>query len=342
MSAAAHSRGVAVVTGGSAGLGRAITRELADRGWDVAVIARGADGVEAATAEVEQKGRRSLAVLADVADATAIDDAAERIERELGPIDLWVNNAMTGTLGEFLDTEVADFERATAVTYLGAVNGTRAALRRMVPRDRGHVIQIGSALAHRGIPLQAAYCGAKHAIHGFTDSIVSELTHNGSAVAISLVDMPALNTPQFSWVKSNFPDHPQPVKPIYQPEVGARAVADVADRPRRRTWVGNSTVGTILGARFAGRFLDWYLARNAYEGQFAPEHQEQRLGPNLYEPVAGDRGAHGVFDAEASESSLQTWAIHHRRGVTAAGVASALAAAAAGVAGVTAWRRRTS
>ncbi|MDN3494927.1 SDR family oxidoreductase [Planococcus sp. APC 4015] len=333
------SRGVAVVTGGSAGLGRAIVRELASRGWDVGVLARGHDGLAATTAEVQSVGQRAMWLSVDVADADAVDVAADTVEAELGPIDLWVNNAMSGTIAEFLDTLSADFDRATAVTYLGIVNGTRAALRRMVPRNRGHVIQIGSALSHRGIPLQAAYCGAKHAVHGFTDAVVSELTHNRSAVAVSLVDMPALNTPQFTWVKSNFAAHPQPVAPIFQPEVGARAVADVADTPRRRTWVGESTVGTILGARFAGRFLDWYLARNAYEGQLAADRQDAMEGPNLYEPVAGDHGAHGVFGDIARGGSLQTWGIRHRRALTTAGVSAALAVVAGGVSAVGRMRR---
>ncbi|WP_405375177.1 MULTISPECIES: SDR family oxidoreductase [unclassified Microbacterium] len=321
------SRGVAVVTGGSAGLGRAIVRELAGRGWDVAILARGKDGLDAAAAEVRAAGRRAHAVSVDVSDNDDVDRAASEVESELGPIALWVNNVMSGSISPFLDTKPEDFERATRVTYLGAVNGTRAALTRMRTRDRGHVIQIGSALAHRGIPLQAAYCGAKHAIDGFTDSVVSELTHEKSAIAVSIVDMPALNTTQFGWVKSPFPQHPQPVPPIYQPEVGAKAVADVADRPRRRTWVGESTVGLVLGTRFAGRFLDWYLARNAWEGQFAPDKGESTTPPNLYEPVPGDHGSHGAFDDRAKNGSIQTWAIGHRRTATAAG--SALAAAAA-------------
>jgi len=326
-----EARGVAVVTGGSAGLGRAIVRELASRGWDVAVLARGQDGISGAVADVLAEGRRAAGVSVDVADADAVDDAAQRVEAELGPIRLWVNNAMSGSIAEFLDTSAADFDRATAVTYLGVVNGTRAALRRMVPRGDGHVIQIGSALSHRGIPLQAAYCGAKHAIHGFTDAVVSELTHDKSPVAVSLVDMPALNTPQFNWVKSGLDAHPQPVAPIFQPEVGAGAVADVADRPRRRTWVGAPTVGTILGARFAGRFLDGYLARNAYEGQIARDRNVPMERPNLYSPVPGDHGAHGIFDDLARSGSLQTWAIRHRRPLTAAGVSAAVAVIGAGV-----------
>lgn len=332
----ADNRGVAVVTGGSAGLGRATVRELAARGWDVAVLARGQDGIDAAVDEVRAAGQRAVGVSVDVADAAAVDAATDHIEDALGPITLWVNNAMAGTISEFLDTTPSDFDRSTAVTYGGAVNGTRSALRRMVPRGRGHVIQIGSALAHRGIPLQAAYCGAKHAIHGFTDSVVSELTRNGSGVAVSIIDMPALNTVQFNWVASDFSKHPQPVPPIFQPEVGARAVADVADRPRRRTWVGESTVGLVLGTRFAGRFMDWYLAKNAYEGQFAADHDEPMLPANLYDPVPGDHGARGVFTAEAHSGSLQTWAIRHRRTL---GLAGALAGAAAAVIGWGAVRR---
>jgi NAD(P)-dependent dehydrogenase (short-subunit alcohol dehydrogenase family) len=331
-----NARGVAVVTGGSAGLGRATVRELAARGWDVAILARGADGIEAARSEVEAAGRRSLAISVDVADGPALDAAASRIESELGEIDLWVNNAMAGTISTFLDTDPADFERATQVTYFGAVNGTRAALTRMKARDRGHIIQIGSALAHRGIPLQAAYCGAKHAIHGFTDAVVAELTHDGSAVAVSIVDMPALNTTQFGWVKSDFPEHPQPVPPIFEPEVGARAVADVADTPRRRTWVGESTAATILGARFGGRFLDWYLARSAWDGQVKTGRPASSEHANLWGPVDGDHGAHGIFSDKAWDASPQTWAIAHRRAVAA----GAAALAGAGVAAAAALVRR--
>lgn len=321
------ARGVAVVTGGSAGLGRAISRELAERGWDVAVLARGADGLAATVQEVEAKGRRGFAVSTDVADWAAVDAAASAVEAELGPIDLWVNNAMAGTISEFLDTSVEDFDRATQVTYLGVVNGTRAALNRMTSRGTGHVIQIGSALAHRGIPLQAAYCGAKHAVHGFTDAVVAELTHDKSKVAVSLVDMPALNTTQFGWVKSDFPEHPQPVPPLFQPEVGARAVADVADVPRRRTWVGEPTAGTILGARFAGRFLDWFLAKTAYSGQVETGKPRSTQHPNLWKPVAGDHGARGIFSDKAHSGSPQTWAIRHRRSVTATAALSLVAIA---------------
>lgn len=288
-------------------------RELAARGWDVAVLARGKDGVDAAVAEVEAAGRRGLAVLVDVSEREAVEAAADRVEAELGPIDLWVNDVMVGVFGRFLDTDPDDFERALHVTYLGCVNGTRAALSRMVPRDRGQVIQVGSALGFRGIPLQAAYCGAKHAIVGFTESVVSELEEQGSKVAISRVDMPALNTIQFQWVKSKLPHQAQPVAPIYQPEVGARAIATTAERPRRRTWVGESTVYTILGNRISGRFADWYAATTLVSGQQAPQKDGAALGVNLYDPIPGDHGAHGVFDDSAHAWSPQTWWVEHRR-----------------------------
>ncbi|WP_412875633.1 SDR family oxidoreductase [Curtobacterium flaccumfaciens pv. flaccumfaciens] len=328
---------VAVVTGGSAGLGRATVRELAARGWDVAVLARGQEGVDAAAAEVEAAGRRGLALVADVSDRDAVEAAADRVERELGPIDLWVNGVMVGVFGKFLDTAPEDFERALHVTYLGFVNGTRAALSRMVPRGRGHVIQVGSALGFRGIPLQAAYCGAKHAIVGFTESVVSELREQGSKVRVSRVGMPALNTPQFQWVKSKLPHHPQPVAPIYQPEVGARAIAAVAERPRSRTWVGESTVYTILGNRISGRFADWYAAKTLVDGQQAPDKDGLEMRDNLYEPVPGDHGAHGVFDESAHAWSPQTWWVEHRR--VGNGIIGAVLGAAGAVA-LVAGRRR--
>ena len=305
-------------------------RELAARGWDVAVIARGQEGVDAAAAEVVAAGRRGLALSVDVSDREAVEAAADRIEAELGPIDLWVNGVMVGVFSRFLDTAPEDFERALHVTYLGFVNGTRAALSRMVPRDRGQVIQVGSALGFRGIPLQAAYCGAKHAIVGFTESVVSELIEQGSKVQVSRVDMPALNTVQFEWVKSNLPHHPQPVAPIYQPEVGARAIAATAERPRRRTWVGESTVYTILGNRISGRFADWYAAKTLVSGQQIAEKDGESLPSNLYEPVAGDHGAHGVFDDSAHAWSPQTWWVEHRR------LGNGLIGAALGVAGAAA------
>ena len=325
-------KGVAVVTGGSAGLGRAIVRAFAGAGYDVAVLARGADGVTGAVADVRQAGRRGLGVECDVADAAAVEAAADRVERALGPIEVWVNNAMASVFAPFLQIEPADFERATAVTYFGIVNGTRAALRRMTPRDRGVVVQVGSALAYRGIPLQSAYCGGKHAMVGLTESVVTELLHDRSQVRVSMVHMPALNTVQFNWVRSVLPHHPQPVPPIYQPEVGARAVLQAAEHPRRSVWVGASTGGTILGNRLIPALLDRYLARTGYGGQQSTEDPLPQIGDNLYRPVAGDHGAHGDFDRRAHERSPQTWATLHRRGLAAV----AGAATAAGLA----WRAR--
>jgi len=316
-----------VVTGGSAGLGRATVRELASRGWDVAILARGQDGLDAAVAEVIAAGQRSIGIPTDVADRGAVEAAADLVEDELGPIDLWINDVMTGVFGEFLETDPEDFERATAVNYLGFVNGTRAALSRMVPRNRGHVIQVGSAIAHRGIPLQAAYCGAKAAVRGFTESVVTELLHNKSAVQVSVVDMPALNTIQFNWVRSTLPNHPQPVPPIFQPEVGARALADVADRPRRRTWVGESTVGVIVGSRLAGGLMDRYLAATGYSGQQAPDKSEPMLGDNLYSPIPGDQGARGIFSDKARSVSPQVWMIRNR--LASVGIAAGLVTAGA-------------
>jgi NAD(P)-dependent dehydrogenase (short-subunit alcohol dehydrogenase family) len=332
-----ESRGVAVVTGGSAGLGRALVCELADRGWDVAILARGEDGLVGAVDDVQKRGRRALGISTDVTDREAVDGAARRVEMELGPIELWVNDAMVGVFGEFVNTAPEDFERATAVNYLGFVNGTRSALKVMMPRNRGHIIQVGSALAHRGIPLQAAYCGAKHAIRGFTDSLTTELLHAGSSIRLSEVDMPALNTIQFNWVKSQLPHHPQPVPPIYQPEVGARAIANVADRPRRRTWVGLPTVITVLGNRLAPSFADWYLAKTGFQGQQAPDKTQPMLPTNLYEPVSGDQGAHGIFDDQAHSWSIQSWADWHRAPLALAGV---IVASVLVIAGTTSLRKK--
>jgi NAD(P)-dependent dehydrogenase (short-subunit alcohol dehydrogenase family) len=334
--AGSGNRGVAVVTGGSAGLGRAVVRELAERGYDVAVLARGADGVQAAVRDVEQRGRRGLGIVTDVADAGAVETAADRVEAELGPIEVWVNNAMASVFALFLDVTPEEFERATAVTYLGTVNGTRAALRRMVPRDRGHVVQVGSALAFRGIPLQAAYCGSKHAVVGFTESVITELLHRRSAVKVSMVHMPALNTVQFDWVRSKLSLHPQPVPPIYQPEVGAGAVAHVVDHPRRSMWVAPSTVGTILGNRLFPALLDRYLGRTGVKSQQTDKDPHGMIGDNLFTPVAGDHGAHGDFDDRAHPHSVQVWLSERRRAVTAtvlmAGAGAALVARRAGAA----------
>ncbi|WP_345712217.1 SDR family oxidoreductase [Kineococcus glutinatus] len=326
-------RGVAVVTGGSAGLGRAVVREFAAAGYDVAVLARGEDGLAGAVADVAAAGRRGLGLVTDVADHQQVETAADAVEAELGPITVWVNNAMATVFAEFTRTAPEDFERATAVTYGGFVNGTRAALRYMQPRDRGVVVQVGSALAHRGIPLQAAYCGAKHAIVGFTESVVTELLHQGSSVRVCTVHMPALNTPQFTWVKNDLPAHPQPVAPIYQPEVGARAVLFAAEHPRRRMWVGVSTAATIWGNRVAAPLLDRYLARTGYDGQQSPGDERPQVGDNLHGPVPGDHGAHGRFDARSHRRSPQAWLSRHRDLVAAAALGAATAATGLAVRG---------
>ncbi len=279
--------GTAVVTGGTAGIGRASVRRLAARGWDVAVLARGQERLDDTVREVQGAGRRALGISVDVADYAAVEAAAGRVESELGPIDLWVNNAFTGAIAFFDDITPEEFDRITAVTYLGYVNGTRTALRRMTPRNRGTIIQVGSALAHRGIPLQAPYCGAKHAIKGFTESVRVETLHKGLNISICMVDMPAVNTPQFDWVlHRGMEHHPMPVPPIYQPEVAARAVAHVAEHPRRVMWVGLPTALTVLGNRVAPALLDHFLARTNVKGQQSPAHDPageavQHLGARL-------------------------------------------------------------
>jgi NAD(P)-dependent dehydrogenase (short-subunit alcohol dehydrogenase family) len=333
---AVHAPGprVAVVTGGSAGLGRAIVRELADAGYDIGVLARGPDGLAGTAKDVADRGRRCVVVPTDVADARAVEDAADRVERELGPVDVWVNNAMAGVLAEFLDVTPEEFDRVTAVNYLGTVNGTRAALRRMVPRGRGHVVQISSALAYRGIPLQAAYSGSKHAVVGFTESVRAELRHRRSTVDVSMVHMPALNTIQFSWVRSRMPDHPQPVPPVYQPEVGARAVAHVVAHPRRSVYVGLPTVATVAAGHLVPGLLDRYLARTGYASQ-QTSRAVHTLGDNLDAPVAGDHGAHGGFDDEAKAYSTQAWATQHRGAVALTGIVATVA----GTAAARLWRR---
>jgi NAD(P)-dependent dehydrogenase (short-subunit alcohol dehydrogenase family) len=314
----------AVVTGGTAGIGRAVVRELAARGWDVAVLARGQERLDDTVEEVRAQGRQALGLSVDVADSAAVERAADQVEAALGPIDLWVNNAFTGAIAFFDEIQPEEFDRITAVTYLGFVNGTRAALKRMTPRDRGHVIQVGSALAFRGIPLQSAYCGAKHAIKGFTESVRTELRHKGSGISLSEVHMPGVNTPQFDWVLHRGIDHhPMPVPPIYQPEVCARAVAHVADHPRRTTWVGLPTALTILGNRAAPLLLDWYLAKTNIQGQQSPEHDPPGQQANTWQPAyGGDVAAHGSFDDQAHARSPQLWVTQHR-GLLTAGLAGA-------------------
>src|SRR5438067_4521736 len=296
---------VVVVTGGSAGVGRACVRAFADNGDDVAILARGGDGLDAAAKEVEAEGRRGCAVDVDVADAGAVEAAAAEVERALGPIDVWVNCAMTSVFAPFKDVYPDEIRRVTEVDYLGFVYGTKAALNRMLPRDRGAIVQVGSALAYRGIPLQSAYCGAKHAIKGFTESLRCGLLHDKSSVRVTMVQLPALNTPQFDWVLSRLPRKPQPVPPIYQPEVAARAVLWASEHDRGEVSVGGSTVGTIIANKLVPRLLDRYLARSGYDSQQTQEAADPNRPANLWQPVAGDHGAHGDFDSRAKARSAQ-------------------------------------
>jgi NAD(P)-dependent dehydrogenase (short-subunit alcohol dehydrogenase family) len=322
---------VVAVTGASAGIGRAVVREMAARGAHVGLIARGEERLEAAAAEVRRAGPRACVAMADVSDAEQVERAASRIEAELGPIDVWVNVAMTAVLAEVTDTTSEEFARVTAVTYLGSVHGTQAALRRMLPRDRGVIVQVGSALSRRGIPLQATYCGAKHAIKGFLDSLRAELIRRDSSVRVSLVQLPGVNTPQFDWVRTRLHRHPEPVPPIYQPEVAARAVAWAAEHPRRELWVGLPTVYTIVGEKVASGFMDRYLGRtNEKAQQTAKPIDPARRVDNLFSPPPGDPGAHGMFDDKAHGRSPQLWLTTHRP-VLAGAVAGLAAVATAAV-----------
>jgi NAD(P)-dependent dehydrogenase (short-subunit alcohol dehydrogenase family) len=318
-----------VVTGASAGVGRAVARAFGGRGDKVALLARGRAGLDQAAEEIRAAGGTAISVPTDVADPDAVEAAADRAEAELGPIDVWVNNACTTVFAPFGNTGMDEFRRVTEVTYLGAVYGTRAALDRMAPRDAGAIVQVGSALAHRGIPLQAAYCGAKHALEGFTEALRSELLHDGSNVNLTVVQLPALNTPQFDWSLSRMPNRAQPVPPIYQPEVAADAIVYAADHPQRRQyWVGASTTGTLVADRFAPRLLDRYLGRRGYDDQQTETPADGDLLAKLWEPLDDDRdfGAHGRFDDEARDSSAQASLARHR--VAAAAVTGAMAAAA--------------
>lgn len=323
---------VVVVTGASAGVGRATAVAFARRGARVGLLARGIEGLEGARAEVEAAGGKALVVPADVSDAEAVESAAQRVEEEFGPIDIWVNNAMTSVFSPVKEMTPDEFRRVTEVTYLGTVNGTLAALGRMLPRNSGHIVQVGSALAYRGIPLQAAYCASKHAIQGFTESLRSELIHDRSDVRLTMVQMPALNTPQFGWVRSRLPRKAQPVPPIFQPEVAAEAVYWAAHHGRDELWVGLSAVKAIVGNSLIPRTLDRYLARTGYEAQQTDEPADPGRADNLYEPVPVDAGAHGAFDGRSLDKSYQWWANTHRGWLLAG-------AALAGLAGTTLARR---
>ncbi|MFN2526287.1 MAG: SDR family oxidoreductase [Actinomycetota bacterium] len=308
-----HRDSVVVVTGASAGVGRATVRAFAERGASVGLVARGSAGLRAARKEVEQRGGRALEVTTDVADPDQVEAAATAIEDELGPIDVWVNNAMVSVLMPLSEMTPQDFKRVTEVTYLGSVHGTMSALRRMLPRDRGAIVQVGSALAYRGIPLQTAYCGAKHALQGFTESVRCELLHDKSRVRITMVQLPALNTPQFHWVKTNLDRHPQPVPPIYQPELAAEAIVWAADSSRREVNVGESTTATLLADKVASGLLDRYLGATGYESQLSDRPIEPDRPDNLWEAISEDYGARGEFDRRTHERSLQWWLTRNRR-----------------------------
>jgi NAD(P)-dependent dehydrogenase (short-subunit alcohol dehydrogenase family) len=293
-------------------------RRFARDGADVAVLARGRAGLGAAVREVEELGGRALACQVDVADHAAVEAAAERIEAELGPIDVWVNNAMATILAPLSEIDPEEYRRSTEVTYLGSVWGTMAALRRMRPRDRGTIVQVGSALAYRGIPLQAPYCGAKHALQGFLESLRAELLHEGANVHVSMVQLPALNTPQFTWARTRMPREPQPVPPIFQPEVAAEAIVWAADHPRRELMVGWPTVKAIVGNTVAPGLADRYLAESGYGAQQTDRPLEPGRRDNLFEPAddADDHGAHGPFDDESRGRSIQAMLSRHRRAIS--------------------------
>ena len=320
-------RETVVITGGTAGIGRATAREFARHGCNVAILARGQDGLDATVRDVEQLGAKALAIPTDVADWKAVEAAADRVERELGPIEICVNNAFAGIFSRFMDVTPQEYERVTQVTYLGQVNGTRAALKHMLPRNRGKIVLVGSALAYRGIPLQSAYCGAKHAIQGFIDSIRCELLHDKTDVTITMVQMPGVNTPQFDWIRAKLPGQPRPVGKVYQPEVAARAIYAAAHDTRKEMLVGLPTVEAVWGNKVASSLMDDYLAATGFKSQQRPERVQPDRKDNLFEPVAGDHGARGSFDDEAIDSSAELWMTKHKAQLGLAALGAAVAGA---------------
>ncbi len=306
-----NDRKVIVVTGATAGVGRATVRAFAGPNVCLGLLARGKEGLEATQREVEAAGGEALAISTDVADAKQVQDAADAVESKFGPIDVWVNNAMTTIFAPFTEIKPEEYKRATEVTYLGFVYGTMAALKSMLPRDHGTIVQVGSALAYRSIPLQAPYCGAKHAIAGFTDTLRTELLHQRSKVHLTMVQMPALNTPQFSWCRTRLPRHPQPVPPIFEPEVAAEAIVWAANHRRREVYVGMPTVLAIVGNKVAPGLLDRYLAWN-FGSQETDEPVDRDRPDNLFEPLPNHHDAHGIFDDRAHAQSMQLWANTHR------------------------------
>ena len=320
-----------VITGASAGVGRAIAHAFAREGARIGLISRDRERLETARAEVEHLGGTAMILVADVADAQQVEQAASQVEQELGEIDVWVNNAMTSVFSPFAAMTPEEFRRVTEVTYLGAVYGTMSALRRMLPRNRGSIIQVGSALSDRSIPLQSAYCGAKHGMRGFTDSIRCELVHDRSRVHITMVQLPAMNTPQFSWVKSRLPNKPQPEPPIFQPEVAAGAVVWASHHRRRELYVGMPTVKAMWGNKIIRGLLDRYLGRTGYQSQQTDQPEEPDRPSNLWQSVPGPFTAHGSFDHRAKENSPQLWFAKHKwmLGAVMAGTAAGAVLASA-------------
>jgi len=308
---------VVVVTGASAGVGRATVRLLGSKGAKIGLMARGLDGLEAAKQEVESAGGKAMVVQADVSDAARVEFAAAAVEDEFGPIDVWINDAMVSVFSPFHLMTPEEFRRVTEVTYLGYVYGTMSALTRMRKRDKGMIVQVGSALAYRAIPLQSAYCGAKHAIEGFTESIRCELRHDQSNVKITMVQLPAVNTPQFSWVKSRLPRKPQPVPPIFQPEVAASAIVWAAEHAPREIDVTIRNKILLAGNEIFPKLGDIYLAKTGYDSQQTDEPEDPNRENNLWKPLPGDHGAHGDFDSGAREKSLYLWATKHRKAISA-------------------------
>jgi NAD(P)-dependent dehydrogenase (short-subunit alcohol dehydrogenase family) len=324
---------VAVVTGGSAGVGRATVKLLAKDGFDIAILARGKAGLRAAAADVERLGRRTLPVDVDVSDQTEVMQAAAQVEDQLGPISAWVNVAFVGTLAFSWDTSIDEYHRVMDVTFFGQVNGTLAALSVMRPRNTGVIVNVGSAMAYRSIPLQAPYCAAKHAVKGFSESVITELAHEKSKVKLCMIQLPGLNTPQFEWNLNKMPNHPMPVPPIYNPDLAAKGIVHLVHRPRRNMWVGLPTAFTIIGERIAPKLVDLYLARSGVKSQ-QTEKSAPRRGPNLWEPQdeAADAGSEGPFGEKAHQHDPVLWAATHRRvvGSLAAGAATFGVAALAG------------
>lgn len=314
---------VVVITGGSAGVGRATAREFARHGAKLGLIARNMDRLEATKKEIEHLGAQAMIVSADIADAGQVESAAEEIETALGPINIWVNNAMVSVFSRVREMTPEEYLRVTQVTYLGTVHGTLSALKRMIPRNSGTIVQVGSALAHRAIPLQSAYCAAKHAVEGFTESLRSELLHDGCRIRLTMVQLPALNTPQFEWEKSRLPRKPQPVPPIYQPEVAAKAIYWAARHNRREVNVGYPTSLALILNKFFPRLLDHYLAKTGFNSQMTSEPRDPAAPHNLWDSVPGDFSAHGRFDQRAHAASFHFWLNTHRILLYAAGAAIA-------------------